>query len=126
MRFRPSAPDSVLASAAKEYRRVGRYALSVFADVARPLEDGTVEDEEAVCRRLVAVAGLGGGINLAGNPRFWSTTAGLLLDRRFVFIKDEDDDEIDEHYSIDFGTEANIDSISRFLEVFVGPRSVTS
>jgi hypothetical protein len=62
VRFRPTDPGRVLASAAKEYRRSGRYWLSVFADVPA---DG--EDEQALAERLVDAAGLA-GIDLAKQP----------------------------------------------------------
>lgn len=45
IRFRPTAPDRALASAEKEYRRIGRHRLSVFADVARAEESEDARDE---------------------------------------------------------------------------------
>lgn len=124
MRFRPTAPDSVLNSAKKEHRRVGRYALSVFADVPRVWDNGIAEEEQAVCRRLVRAAGLNSGIDLSGNPKYWVAPAASILDEGFLFIKDNDDDEIQEHYSVDLGSNAGLETVERFLKVFAGPRRV--
>jgi hypothetical protein len=38
IRFRPTAPEDVWRWAEKEYRRIGRYRLSVYADVKRARE----------------------------------------------------------------------------------------
>jgi len=120
VRFRPFEPNSVLASAAKEYRRAGHFRLSVFADTAE-----ADEDIEAVVKRLLHVAELD-GIAGATNPKYTlCAAAGKLLDRGFVFHKyDEDDpdpgDEVDEHYSVDLGEEPTLGDVARFLEPF-GP-----
>jgi hypothetical protein len=53
IRFRPTDPDRVLASAAKEYRRTGHYRLSVFAGTLAP-----GEDEAALQDRLLRAAEL--------------------------------------------------------------------
>jgi hypothetical protein len=115
IRFRPTAPDSVLRSATNEFRRTGRYGASVFATVRRPSET-----DEALRRRLLAVAELV-GMTPEKHPKYYvCTQAEELIRRGFVFYKDGDDDEEDEHYSVDLGTDATLDDAERFLGAF-GP-----
>jgi hypothetical protein len=113
IRFRPTAPDDVWHSAEKEYRRIGRFRLSVFADVTRR---GETDDD--LRRRLLRVSEL--RINPAKNPKYFvCTQAGDLMARGFTFWKDGDDDEeVAEHYSVDLGTGATLEDMVRFLEAF--------
>jgi hypothetical protein len=115
IRFRPTTLTDVWSSAEKEFRRIGRYRLSVFADVARNGETG-----EELRGRLVRASAL--RINLAKNPKiFVCARAGNLTDRGFTFWKDGDDDEeADEHYSVDLGSRPTIADADRFLDAF-GP-----
>jgi hypothetical protein len=117
IRFRPTDPDRVLASAEVERRRIGRFGLSVFADVARP-----DEDEDAVVARLLVAADLA-GMGSDRHPKFWiCATASEFLDEGFVFYKDEDDvDELPEHFSVDLGDVATLTDVRRFLDRF-GPQ----
>lgn len=113
IRFRPTERERVLQKAVREHERSGVAALSVFADVCQnnetPVEAG---------RRLVNVANLP-----STNSKFWRTTAGELLDRDFLFLKDEYDLEADEHYSVDL-RKASLDNVVRFLEAFGLPEAV--
>ena len=113
IRFRPTAPEDVLRWADKEYRRIGRYRLSVFADVKR----GSETDDD-LRRRLLRVSEL--RIDPAKNPKYFvCTRSEELLKRGFTFWKDGDDDEeTDEHYSVDMGTGATLEDVVRFLEAF--------
>jgi hypothetical protein len=115
IRFRPAAPEDVLRWAEKEHRRIGRHRLSVFADVAR----GT-ETEDELRRRLLRASEL--SINPAKNSKYFvCARAADLRDRGFTFWKDGDDDEEpDEHYSVDLGTDATLEDVVRFLGAF-GP-----
>lgn len=119
IRFRPTEPERVLASASKEYRRLAaegrapRYLLSVFAAV--PMES---EDEPAVIDRLVDAAGLS-HIQLDGHRKvFICSRASQLYQAQFKFYKDGDEDELEEHYSVDLGEEPTLDDVRRFLEQF--------
>lgn len=113
IRFRPTDPESVLRWAEKEHRRIGYYRLSVFADAPRERED-----EDAVVRRLLAVSELA-GVDPAGNKRvFVCAKASELLRLNFTFHKDEEEDELEEHYSVDLGPAPTVDDVRRFLEPF--------
>jgi hypothetical protein len=115
IRFRPTDPSAVWQWAAKEYRRTGGYRLSVFADVRRGQES-----EQDVIDRLLQVSELA-GIDPEKNKKYCLCTAASgLLDLGFTFWKDEDDDELDEHYSVDLGTDAVPEDVEKFLGVF-GP-----
>jgi hypothetical protein len=115
IRFRPTDPDRLLNIAAKEHRRTGRHGLSVFAASRR-----AQESDDALRRRLLEVSELA-GMDPASHPKFYvCTQAGELLERGFVFYKDGDDDERDEHYSVDLGTDPAREDVERFLEAF-GP-----
>jgi hypothetical protein len=113
IRFRPTAPPDVLRWAEKEHRRIGRHRLSVFAEVAR-----TGETQEQLLRRLIKASVP--RINPDKNPKvFICTRASALLGLGFTFWKDGDDDEeADEHYSVDLGDDATIEDVERFLGVF--------
>lgn len=113
IRFRPWTPENVWNSACKEYRRIGRYRLSVFADVRRGQEtQGDVID------RLLKVTEI--RIDPAKNKKYsLCTSADKVTDLGFTFWKDMDDDEeLDEHYSVDLGVEATLNDVERFLGVF--------
>lgn len=115
IRFRPTSPDSVLRKATAEFRRTGRYGVSVFASAGR-----TGETDAAWKKRLLGVAELV-GMSPENHPKFYTCTEAQELYRRgFVFYKDGDDDEVDEHYSVDLGAEATREDAERFLEAF-GP-----
>lgn len=115
IRFRPTDPQKVLESAAKEHRLTGHYRLSVFADSPRP-----GETEAQLRLRLVQAAGLS-GIDLNNQRKYFvCTQAKELLDSPFTFWKDGDDDEKDEHYSVDLGDEPTVDDVKRFLAAFPG------
>jgi hypothetical protein len=115
IRFRPTDPDAVLRKATSEHRRTGRYGASVFATVRLPGESETVTR-----RRLLAVAELS-GMKPENNPKYYVCANAEELTRRgFVFYKDGDDDERDEHYSVDLGADATRDDAERFLGAF-GP-----
>jgi hypothetical protein len=114
IRFRPTDPDRVLASAAKEYRRTGHYRLSVFAGAPAP-----GEDEAMLQDRLLRAAELD-GIDLAKQPKYFvCTQAGMLLKGGFTFWKyDDDPSEPPDHYSVDLGEEPALRDVTRFLEPF--------
>lgn len=115
IRFRPTDPDSVLRRAGQEQRRTGRRGASVFAAVKLP-----GESDETLRRRLLAVAELV-GMKPDDHPKFYTCAkAEELIRRGFVFYKDGDDDEKDEHYSVDLGADATRDDAERFLGAF-GP-----
>ena len=113
IRFRPTDPESVLNWAAKAHRDCGRYLLSVFADKARH-----GESDADLRKRLLDAAGIS-GLDLANQKKYYvCTQAKELLDRGFAFTKDEDDDEMVEHYSVDLGTEPTLEDVTRFLDAF--------
>jgi hypothetical protein len=115
IRFRPTDPDSVLRRAGQEFQRTGRHGASVFVAARMP-----GESDAELKHRLLAVAELV-GMNPENHPKFYvCARAGELYSRRFVFYKDGDDDEKDEHYSVDLGTEAVRGDAERFLGAF-GP-----
>lgn len=119
IRFRPTQVESVLSHALVEYRYSGRAGLSVFADVA-----GDNENRDALLARLLGLSELA-GLDPGKNRKFWiCSTAAELLDEQFVFYKDEDDDELPEHYSIDLGGTPTPTSVGRFLGHF-GPEGGT-
>lgn len=113
IRFRPTEPDAVLNWAGKEHRRTGHYRLSVFADAPR---EG--EDEDAVIARLLVASELAGIDPQRNRKLFVCTRASKLADLGFTFHKDEEDDEVSEHYSVDLGLSPNLDDAVRFLSPF--------
>jgi hypothetical protein len=115
IRFRPTQVESVLSHALVEHRLSGRAGLSVFADVA-----GDNEDRDALLTRLLGVSELA-GLDPGKNQKFWlCSTAAELVDEGFVFYKDEDDDELPEHFSIDLGGAPSSTKVELFLGHF-GP-----
>lgn len=117
IRFRPTDPERVLASAEKEHRRTGRYGCSVFA--VQPFEG---ETESQVIARLLAAADLV-GMTVDRHNKYWvCTRAKELLTEGFTFCKDGDDDELPEHYSVVLGAEPTIEDAERFLSAFSDAR----
>jgi hypothetical protein len=115
IRFRPTNPDRVMASVLDAYKLYGRYQASAFAAAAV-----SGETETDLRRRLLAVADIA-GMTQDRHPKYYvCTRAEELLRRGFTFWKDGDDDEDDEHYSVDFGTAVTRDDVEKFLGVF-GP-----
>lgn len=115
IRFRPTSPDSVLKRASNEFLRTSRHGASVFVTVRR-----AGETDAAMRRRLLGVAELS-GMAPENHPKYYvCANAEELIRRGFVFYKDGDDDERDEHYSVDLGAEATRDDAERFLGAF-GP-----
>jgi hypothetical protein len=113
MRFRPTDPDAVLGKAEVEFRRAGHYGLSVFADVQR---DG--ETEADVLRRLLA-ASLLDRIALSNNKRiFVCAQAVEITSMGFAYLKDDEADELDEHYCIDLGPDPTLDRVRQLLGAF--------
>ena len=112
VRFKPVDPHSVYARAAREHRRVNRYAISVFADGHRP-----GEMDEDVIRRLLAASELA-GLDPSRNRKYWlCAAASELTERGFFFFKDGDEGEVPEHFSVDLGRSPTISDVERFLEV---------
>jgi hypothetical protein len=105
--------ETLLKKAAQEYRRIGRYRLSVWAAMA-----GQGESAEAVEARLLLAAFT--RLDAARNDWYFTCTAGQLLDRGFTFWKDDEPDEPPEHYSVDLGDRITLDDVSRFRGAF-GP-----
>ena len=103
-------------SAENWLKRSGVAGLSVFADVAKP-----GENDDDVALRLVQAAALA-NIGLERNKNYYWTTAGKLLEQGFRFTKDEDDGELEEHFTIDLG-KVDMDNVVRFLEAFRGPEA---
>jgi len=114
IRFRPTAPDRVLASALKEYRRADHYGCSVFADVQRP-----DETEADLIARLLAEAELD-GIDPTSHPKFFVCgEADRLLEQGFVFMKDGGTDEMEHHYCVSLGkNQPDEATAERFLSAF--------
>ena len=115
IRFRPTELESVMRWAQKEHRRTGHYRVSVFADIPRSGE--TQAQTEA---RLVGVAEAT-GIDLKKNPNHWVTRRSELAS--YEFHKDDEPDELPEHYSVDLGAAETLeDACGDFLAKFSGPK----
>lgn len=115
MRFRPTDPQKVFEAAERESRRTGLYGCSVFADTARA---GETEDD--VIDRLLVAADLVGMVKDRHPKYYVCASAQRLLDLGYTFWKDEDDDEIPEHYSVSLGNEPTVEDAVSFLSAF-GP-----
>jgi hypothetical protein len=113
IRFWPVNPDTVWKRACQEHKLTEHYRLSVFADRRR-----SHETQQDVIYRLLKASEV--GINPAKNKKFTlCTSAAELLDLGFTFWKDGDDDnEPDEHYSVDLGADATLEDVIRFLGAF--------
>lgn len=113
IRFRPTDPETVLKRAERDSRRSGTWRSSVFADVQR----GGETEQDAIAR-LLTVSELA-GVSIDNNPRYFvCVRAEELLRRGFAFVKDGDDDELPEHFSVDFGSEPTVEDARRFVEAF--------
>jgi hypothetical protein len=115
IRFKPTAPEAILAAAGKEFRRTGRYGCSVFADVAR-----SDESRERLQWRLLEASNLAGRPIPLNDKFFICARAAELLDLGMEFWKDGDEDEVPEHYSVVIGHDPGLEDAQRFLEPF-GP-----
>lgn len=93
------------------------YRLSIWADT--PLPD---EPLAHTLTRLIEAAGLG-QIRIADdrNSRFWWTTAQALYEAGFTILKDFEDSEPAEHYSVVLGEEIAKSIVESFVDVFRGP-----
>lgn len=79
------------------------------------------EDDDAVIQRLLGVSELA-GVDPSRNKRFYVCAAAAELKKlNFTFYKDEDDDEPEEHYSVDLGQDPTVDDVVRFLRPFGPP-----
>lgn len=114
IRFRPTQAEAVLRSAQKEFRRVGHYGCSVYAGVPR---DG--ESQEDVVRRVLQSADLAGMTVRSGNKKaFVCARASRIEEQGFAFLKDGDDDELDDHYCVNLGNEPDEADAQRFVDQF--------
>jgi hypothetical protein len=126
LRFPPGGPDQVkkIINEARYTHRHHQdrraepwYRLSIWADVPKP-----GEKDEDVLLRLVHAARLGRiKIEDVRNGRFWWTTANRLYQLGFDILKDGEDGEPAEHYSVDLGHEASRETVGRFVSAFRGP-----
>jgi hypothetical protein len=94
VRLRPVSPAALVKHARLEftYSEGDHYGISVFGTVPMP-----GESEDDTIDRLWRVI----LTRLKDDSRYWVlTNAGNLLDRGFVFIKDEEPDELSEHYCV--------------------------
>lgn len=114
IRFKPMDPERCLKRIDQDHRDTGHYCLSVFADTQRP-----GESEEDLKTRLLA-ASEHQGISPSSNKVFFiCARAEKLYERKFTFLKDDDDREVPEHYSVDFGpNEPTLEDVNRFLGAF--------
>ena len=124
VRFRPfSNPEDVLRAADKEHRRRSSvehpdqtfYRISTFVGVKT---EG--EDDEDLLRRLIKVAGLT-SLDLGKHKNCWLARSGDLQELNVPFCKDGDDDEPEDHYSLDLGSAPTVESVERLMAVFRGP-----
>lgn len=94
VRLRPVSPEAFVKQAQLEfvYSNGDHYGISVFGTVPLP---GESEDDTIARLWLVILT------RLKDDRRYWvSTHSGNLLDRGFVFVKDEEPDELPEHYCV--------------------------
>lgn len=113
IRFSPVGPDNVLKRAALAARRRGYFTSSVFAAVKTGHED-----DEALRARLLRASELHHIDPNRNEKYFVCARAGDLLDLGFVFMKDEDEDEAAEHYSVHLGDSPSREDVERFLSAF--------
>lgn len=129
LRFPPGGPDQVkkIMQEAKyahrhhqDFRAEPWFRLSIWADVPR-----VGEAVEETVLRLLRAASLGSiRIGDVRNDRFWWTTADRLYQAGFEILKDFEDGERAEHYSVNLGYEASREVVGRFVETF-GSAEVT-
>lgn len=113
IRFTPVTAENVLARAERAYRRRGHWASSVFVGVKT---DG--EDDDALRARLLAASELH-DLAPERNRKYWvCARAGDLLELGFVFMKDGDEDEAPEHFSVRLGDSPSLEDVERFLGAF--------
>ena len=113
IRFRPTDSTKVFTWATREYQRVGHYGLSVFADTPK-----NGETHIDVCARLLKVSERA-RIDPTTNPKYYvCAKASDLTCQGFTFLKDGDDDELDEHYCIDLGQSPTLNTVEQFLQPF--------
>ena len=75
-----------------------------------------VQNEAVIARLLDAQMH---GLDAARNPHlWWCSSAQTLLDERFVFEKDDEDGEADEHYSVILGNPPTLEDAKRFVQAF--------
>jgi hypothetical protein len=120
LRFTPMSPEGVLNRAGLDARRStgkGHYTASVWADHARP-----GETREQVIARLLGVTELHGLDPARNQHLWWCSSAQKLLDERFVFEKDDEDGEADEHYSVILGNPPTLEDTKRFVKAFTKER----
>lgn len=113
IRFKPIAPERVLAQAELEHTRIGRYWVSVFASARR-----RGESDEDVQLRLLRAAELDGISRDNWRRYFVCARAEQLVDRGFTFCKYDDEPELAEHYSVELGERPTLGDANRFLEPF--------
>lgn len=117
IRFAPWSPENVLKRADQAFRRRGQHAASVFAALK---QEGESDDD--LRARLFVAAELH-GINPVHNQKYdQCARAGELLALGFVFMKDGDEDEAAEHYSVRLGDSPQHEDVQRFLSVFTRER----
>ncbi len=115
VRFKPIDPVAVLKRAVLEQRRTagtsppGHHGLSVF------VVSTAGRSHDAAVTRAIEVAELDG---IRPKQKCYVTTVGNLLDLGFVFLKDEDPGELDEHYCVSLGAEPDLADVERFLQAF--------
>lgn len=113
IRFAPVTAENVLRRAGLAHRRRAVYASSVFAGVK-----DSHEDDDALRARLLEASQLH-GIEPVRNSKYWvCARARDLLDLGFVFMKDGDDDEAPEHFSVCLGDSPTVEDVERFLGAF--------
>ncbi len=72
--------------------------------------------------RLLGVTQLH-GLDPTRNPNlWWCSSAQKLLDDGFVFEKDEEDGEAEEHYSVILGYPPTLEDAKRFVAAFTKER----
>ena len=117
IRFSPWTAPNILRRAELAHRRRGEYTASVFAD----LKVATERDDDLV-RRLYVAAELH-EIDPEQNLKYdRCARARELLGLGFVFMKDEDEEEAAEHYSVRLGDSPTLEDVERFLSVFTRER----
>ncbi len=113
IRFSPFTADRVLARAETAYRRRGEWTSSVFVGLKQEHES-----DEDLRARLFAAAELH-NIGSNNNQKYdVCARAGDLLALGFVFLKDGDEDEAAEHYSVRLGDSPTHEDVTRFLGAF--------
>ncbi|MFE9685796.1 hypothetical protein [Streptomyces sp. NPDC006285] len=114
LRFKPMDPERCLKRLNQDFRDTGDYSLSVFADV-----QGADETVDQLKARLLSASELQGMKPSSNKAYYVCTRAEALIERKFTFRKDEEGDEVPEHYSVDFGPSApTLEDVERFLEAF--------